>query len=80
MPKYKSHKTVNALEIKTSEVKGFDLEITYADKGYENIIFKVPPEMKFRYVPVAGDYHVFYENGYASFSPRKAFIEGYSLI
>lgn len=80
IPKYKSHKTVHALEIKSVEQKGFDQEITYADEGYENIVFKVPPEMKVRYEPKVGDYHVFYEDGYSSFSPRKAFLEGYELM
>lgn len=79
-PKYKSHKTVNALEINTVEIKGFDLEITYKDAGYENIVFKVPPEMKVRYEPKAGDFQVFYEDGYSSFSPRKAFLDGYAKI
>jgi len=80
MPKYKSHKTVNALEIKTSQANGFDLEITYSDSGYENVVFKVPPEMKVRYEPKVGDFHVFYEDGYSSFSPRKAFLDGYTRM
>lgn len=80
MPKYKSHKVIEALEIKTLEIKGFDLEITYVDNGYKNIVFKVPLEMKIRYEPKAGDFHVFYEDGYASFSPRKAFLEGYTKV
>lgn len=79
-PEYKSHKTVRALEIKTSQINGFDLEITYIDSGYENIVFKVPPEMKVRYEPKAGDFHVFYEDSYASFSPRKAFLDGYTKV
>lgn len=80
MPLYKSHKQVQALEIKTIEHQGFDTEITYSDTSYENIVFKVPPEMKVRYVPKAGDFHVFYEDGYSSFSPRQAFIDGYAKV
>lgn len=80
MPLYQSHKKVNALEIQTVEYHHGFMEITYSDKGYENIVFKVPSEMIVRYKPVVGDYHVFYEDGYASFSPRKAFIEGYTKV
>jgi hypothetical protein len=31
-----------------------------------------------RYVPVPGDFYVVYADGYQSFSPRKAFLEGYT--
>lgn len=31
-------------------------------------------------VPAVGDYYVVYEDGYASWSPAKAFEEGYSKI
>ena len=72
MPRYQSHKKVWALKIK--DVTG--CTITPADEGYAP--FEVQPEMYLRYTPVAGDYYVVYEDGYKSFSPAKAFEEGYT--
>lgn len=71
-PRYKSHKTVWALEI--ADVTGTVL--MFAEKGYAPIEASV--EMFSRYTPAIGDFLVIYEDGYKSFSPRKAFIEGYS--
>ena len=78
MPRYKSHKVVHALEIGMVSEPDSDTYIGYADAGYGHIVFKVPPEMLARYHPVIGDFHVHYEDGYSSFSPRKAFLEGYT--
>lgn len=73
MPRYQCHKKVWALKI--DSVSG--TTITPADKRYAP--FDVPAEMFLRYVPVAGDYYVLYADKYASFSPAKAFEEGYTL-
>lgn len=72
MPRYKSHKKVWALEIDT--VNGHRL--TFRDKGYASILCDA--DMFSRYKPVAGDYYVQYDDGYKSFSPRKAFLDGYT--
>lgn len=74
MPKYRSHKQVWALEIDT--VKNFTL--SFRDPGYAAIT--CPPEMFSRYTPVPGDFYVVYSDGYKSFSPAKAFHEGYTRI
>lgn len=74
MPRYKSHKQVWALEI--AIVEGTKLE--FRDQGYAGI--NVPAEMFFRYHPKSGDFYVQYEDGYKSFSPRKAFLDGYTRI
>jgi hypothetical protein len=74
MPRYKSHKQIWALEIAT--VDGHHL--TFRDKGYAPIL--CADEMFSRYVPVPGDYYVQYEDGYKSFSPRKAFQDGYTRV
>jgi len=74
MPRYKCHKEVWALKIK--EVAGFT--ITPADEGYAP--FDVDQAMFSRYVPVEGDYYVVYKDGYKSFSPAKAFEEGYTRL
>lgn len=79
MPRYVSHKKVWALEIDTigevADAAGARM-LTFRDKGYAKM--RAPLEMFSRYVPVAGDFYVQYADGYKSFSPRKAFLEGYT--
>ncbi len=74
MPMYKSHKQVWALELKNADY--LTCKISFADDGYEPIT--VPAAMFSRYKPVKGDFYVVYADGYQSFSPRKAFLEGYT--
>lgn len=75
MPQYRCHKVVHALQIK--DVRAHD--VSFQEAGYEPI--HCPPAMFARYSPVPGDYYVVYPgDGYASFSPKKAFEEGYTLI
>lgn len=74
MPKYVSHKTVWALEI--DSVEGHRL--TFRDKDYAPTV--CDEAMFSRYMPVPGDYYVQYVDGYKSFSPRKAFKEGYTAV
>jgi hypothetical protein len=73
MPRYVSHKTVAALEIK--EVGDYG-RLKFVELGYAEI--SAPKEMFTRYQPKAGDFYVVYDDGYQSFSPRKAFLEGYT--
>jgi hypothetical protein len=82
MPRYVSHKKVWALEIDDvvanaphpgEKVKAF--RVAFRDHGYAPVF--LPAEMFSRYVPVPGDFYVVYADGYKSFSPRKAFLEGY---
>lgn len=89
MPRYQSHKTVWALEIKTIEPddKAPPLHtgmpsrycITPADLGYVDVIC-LPAAVFQRYMPVPGDFIVHYEDDYWSPSPRKPFLEGYRRI
>lgn len=74
MPRYRSHKQVWALEIDT--VNGHKL--TFRDAGYAPIMCDAL--LFSRYTPVPGDFYVQYDDGYKSFSPRKAFVEGYTKI
>jgi hypothetical protein len=78
LPKYVSHKTVHALEIKVISgdltVGSIRRTLSFAEAGYAPI--EVPIEMFARYHPVPGDFYVVYADGYKSFSPRKAFLEG----
>jgi hypothetical protein len=74
MPIYVSHKRVWALEIESVSV-GAPYRMKPKDVGYAEIT--LPAEMWSRYQPVSGDFYVVYADGYKSFSPRKAFLEGY---
>jgi hypothetical protein len=78
MPRYVSHKTVHALEIESINPNNLSTEpwrLTFRDAGFAPIA--APSIMFARYVPVPGDFYVVYADGYRSFSPRKAFLEGY---
>ena len=72
MPRYNSHKQVWALEMESLNGP----RLTFRDKGYAAILCE--SAMFSRYQPVAGDFYVTYDDGYKSFSPRKAFLEGYT--
>lgn len=75
MPRYKCHKEVHALKIAQVITHEGATTIVPADEGYAP--FAVPPEYREKHKPQAGGYYVVYEDGYASFSPAKAFEDGY---
>jgi hypothetical protein len=79
MPRYVSHKKVWALEIDAVGDSDWNAngsrKLIFRDAGYAPIM--APAEMFLRYEPVQGDFYVQYADGYKSFSPRKAFLEGY---
>ncbi len=74
MPRYQSHKKVWALEIETANP--ITCKLTFKDSGYAPI--KTTSDMWHRFKPTEGDFYVVYDDGYKSFSPRKAFLEGYT--
>ena len=86
MPKYKSHKEVWALKIKSivRDGEGENREtdgsamITPEEDGYAPFI--VEPEYMHKHKPQVGGYFVQYKGGYKSFSPAKEFEEGYTII
>ncbi len=79
MPRYRSHKRVWALQIKSLDfVNERGTRLSFEEEGYAPII--APLEMFSRYQPEPGDYYVVYDDGYKSFSPKKAFQEGYARI
>lgn len=82
MPKYKCHKEVHALKIADVHAN-YDglLVITPADTGHEPFVV-MDPGWKDRYKGDGVDlgYYVVYEDGYTSWSPTKAFEEGYTRI
>ncbi len=80
MPRYRCHKEVWALKI--AELSEYDREggVTMypADEGFAP--FRLDREFMERHRPVAGGYYVVYTDGYKSYSPAKAFEEGYARI
>ncbi len=85
MPKYRCHKEVWALKIKEIRPSrpevvhpGGSYELTPEDSRFSDI--KVPTAFVHKHSPEVGGYYVVYADGYASYSPAKAFEEGYTLI
>lgn len=79
MPRYRSHKTVWALQIKTinRQVPG-KVTLTFVEPGYAPMTFDEDDAMLVRYSPIQRDFYVVYKDGYRSLSPQKAFVEGYT--
>lgn len=89
MPRYKCHKEVWALKIaaidfdrdaaqrENRETDG-SATIAPAEKGYAP--FRVDHDYVRKHKPEAGGYYVVYADGYKSFSPAKAFEDGYTLL
>jgi len=83
MPRYKCHKEVWALQIATVERRpfgnaGVQHTLTFKESGY------APLDISLDYIekhnPHQGGYYVVYDDGYKSFSPAKAFEEGYTRL
>lgn len=81
LPRYRCHKKVRAAEIKSVEPGRID------GKGpgatiYLNLPIRswvcVGEEFMHKHDPRPGGYFVVYDDGYESFSPAKAFEEGYT--
>jgi hypothetical protein len=89
LPRYQCHKKVWALKIKSivldaelAKAEDRDSDgsamITPEDPGYAP--FRADRDYVHKHRPEAGGYYVVYDDGYASWSPSKAFEDGYSLI
>ncbi len=83
MPRYRCHKEVWALKIARVDAGVDQFQdswiITPEDAVYAP--FEVSSEWLRKHNPVAGGYFVVYPgDGYKSFSPAKAFEEGYTRI
>ena len=81
LPKYRCHKEVYALKIRsvvdrTDTIPGRIL--TFSDPGYESLELPVSAEYIRKHAPVPGGYYVVYKDGYTSFSPADVFEEGYT--
>lgn len=78
MPRYKCHKEVYALKIKDIKSFGFYAHLVPVEAGYSDIY--VDHDYLSKHQPQVGGYYVIYNDGYKSFSPEKAFEEGYTRI
>lgn len=86
LPKYKCHKEVWALKIKSivRDGEGENREsdgsaiITPEEEGYAP--FQVSHSYMHKHKPEVGGYYVVYKDGYKSFSPADVFEDGYSKI
>ena len=89
MPRYRCHKEVSALKIR----EAIQMMTTVEDENgahserdgglleffnYEPI--RVSQDWMDNHEPEEGGYYVVYEDGYVSFSPAKAFEEGYTRL
>jgi hypothetical protein len=83
MPRYQCHKKVWALKIadiklNVPEKPSTGAMITPSEKGYAP--FSVDAAYMDKHKPQIGGYYVVYDDGYKSFSPAKAFEEGYTRV
>lgn len=81
LPKYKCYKEVWAAKITQiveheSDGTGSRTMI-FGDVGASQFL---TDEWMERFKPEVGGYYVVYKDGYSSFSPAKAFEEGYTLV
>lgn len=88
LPRYKCHKEVCALKIRdvqqapadtASTFEGGDWLLIPEDSAYGPIAVG-HNDFYLKHRPFAGGYYVVYDDGYASFSPAKAFEEGYTRL
>ena len=89
MPRYRCHKEVWALKIASIE---FDVDVARREhRETDGSATFVPADTSFlpvrldhafvhKHQPEVGGYYVVYEDGYKSFSPAKAFEDGYMRI
>ena len=76
MRKYVCHKTVEAAKIES--IKDDPRTPVLMLEG--GLVASVPPAWITRHQPEVGGYLVRYEDGYLSFSPARAFENGYTLV
>jgi len=86
MPRYKCHKEVWELKIKSivKDGEGENREtdgsaiITPEEEGFAP--FSVDGEYMWKHKPQVGGYYVVYKGGYKSWSPASDFEDGYSRV
>lgn len=81
MPKYQCHKVVHALKLHTWKVNG-DGSATLFPEDEKFSTIRTQADWARKIQPKDDDpgYYVVYEDGYTSWSPTKAFEDGYTRI
>lgn len=79
MPKYRSHKEVWALKIKSVLPDEWGVGLSFEESGFAVRAF-TNDQLSNRPKPEPGMYMVQYGDGYISFSPAEAFESGYTLV
>lgn len=79
LPRYECHKKVSALKIAEAQndIDG-GVTITPVEEGFAP--FTLSAEWAQKHQPEVGGYVVVYVDGYVSYSPAKAFEDGYTRI
>jgi hypothetical protein len=89
MRKFRSHKIVEAAEIsgyqaidyaRGSRPVGDKSTVTVREADGSDFAVQVPENFFARGKPEIGDYFVRYDDGYVSWSPKKAFEGGYTAV
>ena len=81
MPRYQSHKKVWALKIAAIEFQEDGrAKIAFSDPGYAPSDTLLPYRTLFKGDETDLGYYVQYADGYVSWSPSKAFEEGYTRL
>lgn len=75
MPLYRCHKHVRALKIGAVDPHNM---LVPADRTFAP--FFVDDAYMAKHAPAVGGYYVVYEDGYTSYSPAKAFEDGYTRV
>lgn len=73
-PRYRCHKIVQALEIE----RVANTHLFFKEEGFPPAMVGTTWVEQHRAEP--GGYYIRYEDGYTSYSPKKAFEEGYTRI
>lgn len=78
LPRYRCFKEVHAIKIAAIGTRNGRTYLMPLDPDYPE--FEVSPEYVAKHDPKPGGYFVLYNDGYQSWSPAKAFEEGYTNI
>lgn len=80
IPEFKCHKTVKAFKILSISPNPVDsCSALYGCLNAKSIAVFPSEQYMAKHKPVQGGYYVLYEDGYESYSPAKAFEDGYAV-
>lgn len=81
LPQFRCHKVVQAARIAAIQVFATHVDLVLvADDGRDRFVRQVSHLWGSKHEPQIGGYLVRYEDGYESYSPPKAFEEGYTKL